>query len=581
MKGRSGFEVSEKSKMMNTFVTSWFYIYDDDHLPSDTKTPQWRKEQFINILSTGVFVCIYISPEYYDQIHELTLQYSNLTIMKVMNLNETLAYKCCENKSIYIPKDRSEKKDTFEYLAIINAKFEFIADAAEKNPYQSTHFFWIDFNMTYVFRHLTSSLHFLAYLGSQTYKEGMFAVAGYKGKKFDKAAPMSLLLDQVYWRYCGGFFLLDGKLAASLCDMYYKYLTEFVDEHQHIVWEVNYWAWLETFHHDEWAPTCYDADHNDTIIGVPCRFYAKCLVESAVKFVYDYPPLFHNDEEFLPSSTSYVCFQGKHIINTRFVNYSFCPQHHTYLIRDYHKILHTKNVRSYLDNDTMIPLCYGMMNDETVNLPSTNRYSHGLEDMRLFEYRGKLHFICTNVNYSPNGRNSMMMGEYDPENLRYNHCRILEPPEDTWCEKNWIPIVKGDELFIIYSWSPMKIGKIGDDENEDNKLSIVATFLSKLPYFHKVRGSTTFTEHDGALLGLVHFSDETHPRQYFHMLVRLDRETLEPIGHSDPFCFLHFGIEFCIGFRVEEDNYTFWISKRDNDATVIKVKRKELPIVIR
>ena len=578
--------------MSNTFVTSWFSIYDDNAPPHDHKTPQWRKEQFINILSTGINVCIYVSPEYYDQVFELTQQYSNLKIMKVMQLSETRAYKSCVGIDLYLPERKSEKKDTFEYLVIINSKFEFIADAVEKNPFGSTHFIWIDFNITYVFRNLKTNLSFLKYLSQQTFKENLFAVAGYKDKKFNKDGNMYNILEWVYWRYCGGFLILDEKLAAPLCEMYYKYFREFIEEFHHVVWEVNFWAWLETFRDIEyvklhnskeneadylghvWNPVCYDADHNDSIISIPARFHVKCLDSQLDKVVYPYPELFYNEVEYLPSSTAYIFYQGKHIINTRFVNYSYAINEGRYLIRDYHGILHTKNVRSYLDNETLVPICYGEMSDATVELPSKDSYSHGLEDIRLFEYNGKLHFICTNVNYSPNGRNRMVMGEYDHETLSYSNCRVLQPPEDTWCEKNWIPIVKNDELFIIYSWFPMKICKI----NSEDRLEIVDTHHPFLPYYHKVRGSTTFIEDQGSLLGLVHLSDDTHPRQYFHMFVRLDKETLEPIAYSDPFCFQHFGVEFCIGFTVREDKYMFWVSKMDNNAIMVSVDRDKIPI---
>ena len=575
----------------NTFVTSWFSIYDDNELPNDNKTTQWRKEQFINILSTGVNICIYVSPEYYDQVLELSQEYSNLKIMKVMQLSETRAYQSCVNIDLFLPERRSEKKDTFEYMVIINSKFEFIADAVEKNPFESSHFIWIDFNITHVFRNLTSSLFFLKYLSEKTFKENLFAVAGYKDKKFSKDGNMFNILEWVYWRYCGGFLILDKKLAAPLCEMYYKYFREFLEEHHRLVWEVNFWAWLETFRDIEyvktnnskendddylghvWNPICYDADHNDTIISIPLRFHVRCLNDQLEKVEYPYPELFNNEVEFLPSSAAYIYYKGKHIINTRFVNYSYAINEGRYLIRDYFGILHTKNIRSYLDPETFLPICYGEMFDDTVNLPSTDRYSHGLEDVRLFEYNDKLHFICTNVNYSPNGRNRLIIGEYDPENLSYNDCRVLQPPEDTWCEKNWIPVVKNNELFIIYSWSPMKICKIG----EEDRLEIVNTHQPLLPYYHKIRGSTTFIEDEGSLLGLVHFSDDTHPRQYFHMFVRLDKETFEPFAYSEPFCLQHFGVEFCVGFTVRDDKFMFWLSKMDNNAVMVSIARDKIP----
>ena len=260
------------------------------------------------------------------------------------------------------------------------------------------------------------------------------------------------------------------------------------------------------------------------------------------------------------------------MLNTRFVNYSFTPEGR-YSIRDPNKILYTNNVRCYLDASFQ-PICYGKMLEETVGLPSSDKFSHGLEDMRIFERNDKLYFIASNVNYSPSGKIRMIMGEYNPETLSYNNCQMLEPPTETWCEKNWIPLPGTNEKpDFIYSWSPYKIGRL----DETNKLEIICSRPVSAPYFHKVRGSSVFIRcDDGNLLGVVHFSEECHPRKYYHMLVRLDAHTLFPIECSDPFCFQHFGVEFCIGFASYDDKqYAFWVSKKDNDSTMILIDRDQ------
>jgi hypothetical protein len=75
------------------------------------------------------------------------------------------------------------------------------------------------------------------------------------------------------------------------------------------------------------------------------------------------------------------------------------------------------------------------------------------------------------------------------------------------------------------------------------------------------------------LLGVVHFSEETMPRQYYHCLVELDSNNLRPTRISKPFCFLSVGVEFCIGFTMmeEQEKYVFWISQMDRDAAMIEV----------
>jgi hypothetical protein len=158
----------------------------------------------------------------------------------------------------------------------------------------------------------------------------------------------------------------------------------------------------------------------------------------------------------------------------------------------------------------------------------------------------------------------------------------LEPPQETWCEKNWIPVdYRGQEAFI-YQWWPIHIGVL----DEKNHLTIVREHKLMNPLFKRVRGSTIFLpesinraflpQTSGSMIGVVHFSEEGSPRKYFHMLVELESESLMPVRYSQPFCFESLGVEFCIGFAVTEDAYLFWISRMDRDPCMISVYKEEL-----
>ena len=98
---------------------------------------------------------------------------------------------------------------------------------------------------------------------------------------------------------------------------------------------------------------------------------------------------------------------------------------------------------------------------------------------------------------------------------------------------------------MIYKWTPfMEIGKISYPEN---RLEIVSRYEIRPTIFRNVRGSTTFVENeDCELVGIVHFCENTEPLQYYHIMVVLEKDTFRPIRYSEPFCFQHIGIEFCI-----------------------------------
>jgi len=121
----------------------------------------------------------------------------------------------------------------------------------------------------------------------------------------------------------------------------------------------------------------------------------------------------------------------------------------------------------------------------------------------------------------------------------------------------------------------MQIGKIGKD---GKTLEIVQTYEISKPIFKKVRGSSIFIEDGDTLLGIVHFSEEMKPRHYFHMIVRLEKNTFKPLSYSEPFCFQHYGVEFCLGFTMKKEEYIFWISKKDNDTVMVSINKNEIPV---
>jgi hypothetical protein len=112
----------------------------------------------------------------------------------------------------------------------------------------------------------------------------------------------------------------------------------------------------------------------------------------------------------------------------------------------------------------------------------------------------------------------------------------------------------------------MKIGKL----NESNKLEIVHEYTVP-DTFKNLKGSTTFLPYRNILLGVVHYSIDGEPRRYYHRLVILDPATLEPKALSVPFIFERIGIEYCIGFNVNDTMLEFWYSKHDKDASYMKV----------
>jgi hypothetical protein len=432
----------------------------------------------------------------------------------------------------------------------MNNKVYFLRDAVNKNPFGTSHFGWIDFGIGYIFRNKEESYKLLTNLNSATLKNSFLAIPGC----WEKGQAMDRVFMNVNWRFCGGFLVGDKNSINNFCEIAITNYADFLRKYQCQIWEVNYWAMLEQEY--GWKADWYYADHNDSMIRIPESICSSILTlkdEAVDKYPYSVPSM----SSYQPSSVSFINYKGKRVTNTRFVNYELTPKGY-YIIHHPESHLVTKNCVTVDKSHEFMA--------EDITLPKCQSNIHGLEDIRLFELNDKIHFVATQKEYVQASKNRIIMGVYDIESFTCKEANILEPPTDTYCEKNWIPIKKNNELHFIYSWYPMKIGKL----NESNKLEIVQEY--KVPdTFKNLKGSTTFLPYRNVLLGVVHYSIDGEPRRYYHRLVILDPATLEPKALSVPFIFEKIGIEYCIGFNVNDTMLEFWYSKHDKDASYMKV----------
>jgi hypothetical protein len=262
-------------------------------------------------------------------------------------------------------------------------------------------------------------------------------------------------------------------------------------------------------------------------------------------------------------------FGGQQLLNVRYVNYTQTPQG-AYIINDANGHLKTQNgilrLKGYEEVESAQPMT------AVVNYPTMCLNIQGLEDIRLYEFGQQVKFIATQRQWSPTQQNRMAIGTVMLDKGTYEDVQILEPPTPTGCEKNWIPLIRDGVEHFIYQWYPYQIGIM-----KEGKLEIVQRM--EMPRaFHKIRGSTLFTEVEEGLLGVVHYSEERSPRHYYHMLVLLNKETFCPMAQSQPFVFGRIGIEFCIGMAVRGADLQFWYSQHDRDPVWLVIPRMELPL---
>jgi hypothetical protein len=248
-----------------TFVTCLIKIYEEE--PYEEKNIDWRIERFREIANTGIKICVYGCPKYNEILRSLENEFPDN--VKIMNLkyNETKIYELCSKSELTLPEYIHENKDTFEYMRLMNLKIEFVNDAIIKNIWNSTNFAWMDFSISYLFKNKEETLKKMKQISKLNYgveKDYMF----FPGctDRIPENNP-DKILNYINWRFCGSFFIGNKN---SLKYFYQKYLEEFakfIDKYGKLVWEVNFWAWMEA--NTDCKIIWVSSDHNDNIINIP------------------------------------------------------------------------------------------------------------------------------------------------------------------------------------------------------------------------------------------------------------------------------------------------------------------------
>lgn len=149
---------------------------------------------------------------------------------------------------------------------------------------------------------------------------------------------------------------------------------------------------------------------------------------------------------------------------------------------------------------------------------------------------------------------------------------IFTSPLKLKTEKNWVPLVVGDNLYFLYSIDPLAIYKF-----DGSKL----TLIGSPPGSHnnmRLRGSSQLVHwRDDLYLGLAHWQRiKTHKNYYLHEFVVFDSHRMQMIETSEPF-FLHKrGIEFATGVMRHEDSIVISYGVSDSACFINQISDEDL-----
>jgi len=210
----------------------------------------------------------------------------------------------------------------------------------------------------------------------------------------------------------------------------------------------------------------------------------------------------------------------------------------------------------------------------------------GLEDARLVKWLNKFFLCGVRRDTTINGQGRMELSEIIIEEdsvKEMNRNRIEVPDINSYCEKNWMPII--DEPFNFVKWTnPTEIVKV-DLENNNCKQIYINDIKYNLPY--DIRGGSPLIEWDeNSYICITHEVDFTLKNQngfknadYYHRFIIFNKDySIKYI--SDSFNFMTAKVEFCIGLAKYKNYILITFGFQDNSSYIIKINKDKLEELI-
>jgi len=253
--------------MALTLVTAFYKIYDS------CKTDY--VDQFLKIVTRGYPIIVFADEASLPTLAPLK-EHSNVTIRTDLLFDQLAAARLFPS-TCQLPANRSETKDTYEYLVLMNSKIEFMRTAAN----QTTKIAWIDFGICKLIKDLPAMFK---KLDNVTVPEGQILIPGCH-------EPYPSNPDNVHWRFCGSLLFAGQEAIERLYEASLTHLSET----RRLTWEVNVWAQVEAKLQQAQVEAklqpplfaWYKGDHNDTIFDFPItkRVMAIIMIKNEERII--------------------------------------------------------------------------------------------------------------------------------------------------------------------------------------------------------------------------------------------------------------------------------------------------------
>lgn len=241
------------------------------------------------------------------------------------------------------------------------------------------------------------------------------------------------------------------------------------------------------------------------------------------------------------------------------------------------RTLRTQNIICSLDSNLVISK--HCLIDTTRHDVPPNWDFVGLEDGRLIKWEGSYYISGVRRDIKPDGEGRMELCEIKSQDGKWvevSRYRI-HPPEETYCEKNWMPIL--DMPFHYVRWAnPLQILKVNIPDITVHKGDITSEYVIQKLQVDEIfyRGGSQVVRLGNYRICITHEVDLHYTDVgkkngiYLHRFLIWDRNW-DLIWKSEPFNFMDTEIEFCCGLAVSNKNLLISFGVQDNCSYVLSM----------
>lgn len=286
---------------------------------------------------------------------------------------------------------------------------------------------------------------------------------------------------------------------------------------------------------------------------------------------------FVQPDDYKPTNPSIIRWRDQLWMIQRTVNYIITPSGHYDMKGD--RSIRTRNYLIRLSDDLATVSADEVLMPSDLPEPAYDLVL-GFEDCRLLVWMDQLWCISTAKQFNPSGLSQMVLsrieslpgGGYQFADARIMHPQNVPPSH----QKNWMPLVDGDELRFIYGSDPIRVID-AQGYTTSLKYSGVAS--------DSFRGGSQALRFDGGWLAIIHQSINLldNRRKYLHRFVKYDAD-MNIESYTDSFYIARPTIEFAAGLAIHPetndlvvsfgvDDRESWLATFNPDAVRAKLRK--------